>query len=1040
MSIQCPHCSARLKANDNLIGRELPCPKCGTTFVVRGLDSANEDSASVELGIPSKDDLAPLDDLALSYGGLGDIDIDNPEANDPFAADAFAGTTDSAELSSDDPFAASQFSPPTQQPSPRPTKKPLDDAPTRSKPPMVIIGAVVGGGLFLVMLCGVVGIGAYVFTRPELDASSEVAVGESTDRNDGSSSTPVIPRHGPTESEPTENAPTESAPTESAPTESAPTESKPTESEPTESEPIEIAPTQSGPRRIPPARNTRAESSPPKNEPSADVEGMDTLEGLKAATVYIEVKHDEGISSGSGFLLQKAGKSGIVVTNSHVIAGVRSQRQITCVFNSGLATQSKASAEVASVDEDADIGFLRVVHESLPTPLRWESDVKLRETLPVLTLGFPLGGGLATNSRGPAITVSKGSITSVRRDENNKVLLIQVDGGINPGNSGGPLVTEEGQLIGIAVAKIEGADIGFAIAKRLLTQAMAGRVANVEVTAKEKSASQQNYWFKFSVVDPVGVVASVNCLTCSSDRWQELKPRDNGSWPRIDEEMSLTRMNVISHPAWGKRVTGLVSAPPSETIFQLMFVRKDKSEWFSQPAKLVNDDSGSVAGIRRTQPRRSQPPVGQLPNGQRSPNDDESKVVVHTLATNANSLAPHLAWSRDASHLYVVSKQGTLIKIDIESKRVMSSQEYQSACSYIGRSKEGLVLVMSAVQQVWSIDEETFAVKQKVRIPSASQVACSPVSSSVFVPDENKIIAVDLRTGKTKKLEVKLAADVRGSRHRFEFLTLTPNGKYLFAESGIEALTRLRLVNDSVVIEEFSPRIGSNTQDISVSPDSRYVAMPAGGGNGSIGYTTNVYAVEDLQAPVVKITSGAYPRRIAFDPRSGRVYAQNHDTQLLIFNMGGVKQGEFRLSQTASGREVKRFLPHPQGNLLCILTEGELLLVEIPGPIVQPETDDVSSVPQSGATDSTSDPSSSSVQADTAPNSDTAGTTAGQQRPFRTWTDTTGKFRVSARLIGIRGEIAVVEKEDGKRVEVPVAKLSQADQEYLAEEKKRGGR
>ena len=53
--------------------------------------------------------------------------------------------------------------------------------------------------------------------------------------------------------------------------------------------------------------------------------------------------------------------------------------------------------------------------------------------------------------------------------------------------------------------------------------------------------------------------------------------------------------------------------------------------------------------------------------------------------------------------------------------------------------------------------------------------------------------------------------------------------------------------------------------------------------------------------------------------------------------------------------------------------------------------------------------------------------------PVRKWTDRTGKFAVNARLLKQDSERVVLEKEDGKTVEVPIAKLSEADVKLLRE-------
>jgi len=49
----------------------------------------------------------------------------------------------------------------------------------------------------------------------------------------------------------------------------------------------------------------------------------------------------------------------------------------------------------------------------------------------------------------------------------------------------------------------------------------------------------------------------------------------------------------------------------------------------------------------------------------------------------------------------------------------------------------------------------------------------------------------------------------------------------------------------------------------------------------------------------------------------------------------------------------------------------------------------------------------------------------------RTWTDATGQFRVEAELIEIKDGMVTLKRTDGNVATVPVAKLSQADQDYL---------
>jgi S1-C subfamily serine protease len=217
------------------------------------------------------------------------------------------------------------------------------------------------------------------------------------------------------------------------------------------------------------------------------------LKDLKGATVFIKVDAGKNLScSGSGFLVRVDGDAGYVVTNHHVVnpeaemlKPVRSRSgkttvrtvkykaknaTITTVFHSGSKAERALTAEIIATDESRDLAVLRVHGPGeWPRPIVLERKAALVETMPVYILGFPFGEALSFNKGNPAITVNKGSVSSLRENEYGEMKAVQIDGAINPGNSGGPVVDEDGRLVGISVATIRGSGIGLAIAPDELT-------------------------------------------------------------------------------------------------------------------------------------------------------------------------------------------------------------------------------------------------------------------------------------------------------------------------------------------------------------------------------------------------------------------------------------------------------------------------------------------------------------------------------------------------------------------------------------------
>ena len=173
----------------------------------------------------------------------------------------------------------------------------------------------------------------------------------------------------------------------------------------------------------------------------------------RAAEAYEVVKHavvrvrsldpddDEGEQAvGSGVVVRE---DGTILTNLHVVAGAK---RLGVVFADGL--QSEAVIVGARPEHDLAVIKPSTIPDDLaPATLRSTGDLRLGDE--VVAVGFPFGIGPS---------VSAGVISGLRREyvsrEGKRLLtnLIQFDAAANPGNSGGPLVTTDGEVVGIVAA------------------------------------------------------------------------------------------------------------------------------------------------------------------------------------------------------------------------------------------------------------------------------------------------------------------------------------------------------------------------------------------------------------------------------------------------------------------------------------------------------------------------------------------------------------------------------------------------------------
>jgi S1-C subfamily serine protease len=190
-----------------------------------------------------------------------------------------------------------------------------------------------------------------------------------------------------------------------------------------------------------------ADTSPP--DPA--LQGSATVQQLHGSVVKIRGSASSCSRSleGSGFVIAPQR----VMTNAHVVAGTDTVGIET--------TQGDYQARVVYFDPEVDIAVLAVPRLGAPA-LRFAAETA-RASDSAIVLGYPLDGPYRAtparvrgriNLRGPDIYEAN----TVQRD----VFTVRAE--IRSGNSGGPMVTPDGQVIGVVFgAAVEDPETGFTL-------------------------------------------------------------------------------------------------------------------------------------------------------------------------------------------------------------------------------------------------------------------------------------------------------------------------------------------------------------------------------------------------------------------------------------------------------------------------------------------------------------------------------------------------------------------------------------------------
>ncbi len=237
---------------------------------------------------------------------------------------------------------------------------------------------------------------------------------------------------------------------------------------------------------------------------------------------------------GSGFITKADGR---VLTNAHVIDGAT---DVQVTLKDGRSFPGKVLGE----DPVTDVAVIKIDADNLPTVKISDSD-QAEPGQWAIAIGNPLG---LDNTVTAGIISATGRSSSDIGIADKRVDFIQTDAAINPGNSGGPLLNEEGDVIGMNTAIIQGAQgIGFAVPINTV----------LEIADQLIATGQANHPF-----------VGIQMVTLNAEIKRDINRNPNSGF-RIDVEEGVLIVRIVPNsPAAkaGLRAGDIIQAIDNQTI------------------------------------------------------------------------------------------------------------------------------------------------------------------------------------------------------------------------------------------------------------------------------------------------------------------------------------------------------------------------------------------------------------------------------------------------------------------------------------------
>ena len=594
------------------------------------------------------------------------------------------------------------------------------------------------------------------------------------------------------------------------------------------------------------------------------------LDQIQDATVFVKLKVPQvGEGSGSGFVIKATGNTVLVMTNRHVVVPEEGELpegakfEISVVFRSGTPQQQELPAQLLAHDdrEVRDLAVLEVRGVKLPPrPIpanltTAEADFYL--TMPVYALGFPRGrsiqavvGNIKDN---PAITVNPMSISSLRKDESNRLARVQLNGSAIEGNSGGPLVDVKGRLVGVIVSRIRGEAVGFAVPPSVIAQFLDGDIGGYKAELQGLQSGTATVKLEVRLVDPLRNLTGVTLRYVRQSGTPALAaPDDRGSWPLL---VNGTNVPLLISPGSATAQVSLpvATAQDRKLMMQFVLTRTTGRILAGRPTAVdIPERPGMIAGLA-TEPDRPR----TVPKWSCEVNVAEGVKIKHHLGGSTIELPAGVAMV-NAPQFKLFNAPSALVRVDGEFVAVVEiSNEFDPGGTAISTptGRRFPITFQGAGLLIWQ-DEKNFIRLERCKGSDGGIGLIHRVLVEIY--KDGRAVGIFYSKGIPEK-PVILAAHRKGTTMQFMFaeppgrLTVFKELALDFNPSILVGISASNLSKQPLTakFDKFSLR-GAGGQDVPAQP----LALTRLVNTGTDRRSDGTLVLEGAALKVLKVTAG----------------------------------------------------------------------------------------------------------------------------------------------------------------------------------------